>query len=83
MIRALMIGTQQSVPTTSAHLCPQCNHLCPAVQPPVPPSSATHLCHPAVLSRSATYLCQQCHPPVPTHQCHSPVSTSATHQCSR
>ncbi|CAI9580396.1 unnamed protein product, partial [Staurois parvus] len=84
-------------PASSAHLsavrplapptcAQQCTHLCPAVHPPVPLCSVTHLC-PEVPPTCA----QQCHPPMPTHLCppvpptcaHPPVlPTSATHQCS-
>ncbi|CAI9543424.1 unnamed protein product, partial [Staurois parvus] len=71
MISTLMIGAQQchpQVPPTCAQQSPtcaqQCTHLCPAVHPPVPLCSVTHLCpevpptcaHPPVPT-SATYLC--------------------------
>ncbi|CAI5957858.1 unnamed protein product [Closterium sp. NIES-65] len=50
---------------------------------PVPPTCATHLCHPPVPPTCAAHLC---HPPVPptcaTHLCRPPVSpTCATHLC--
>ncbi|CAI9541922.1 unnamed protein product, partial [Staurois parvus] len=71
MISALMIGAQQchpQVPPTCAQQSPtcaqQCTHLCPAVHPPVPLCSVTHLC-PEVPPTCA----HQCHPPVPTHLC--------------
>ncbi|CAI9597166.1 unnamed protein product, partial [Staurois parvus] len=59
----------------------QCTHLCPAVHPPVPLCSVTHLC-PEVPPTCA----HQCHPPVPTHQCCPPVlpvsaTISAASQC--
>ncbi|CAI9614809.1 unnamed protein product, partial [Staurois parvus] len=74
MISALMIGAQQchpQVPPTCAQQSPicaqQCTHLYPAVHPPVPLCSVTHLC-PEV-------------PPTCAQQCHPPVPTSATHLC--
>ncbi|CAI9576180.1 unnamed protein product, partial [Staurois parvus] len=51
----------------------------PAVHPPVPPSSATHLC-----SEVLPTCAQLCHPPVPisaTHLC-PPVPPTSAHQCS-
>ncbi|CAI9546948.1 unnamed protein product, partial [Staurois parvus] len=75
MISALMIGAQQchpQVPPTCAQQSPtcaqQCTHLCPAVHPPVPLCSVTHL-----VPRNATYLC----PAVPPTCAHPPVPISA------
>ncbi|CAI9552613.1 unnamed protein product, partial [Staurois parvus] len=61
-----------AVPHTSC--AQQCAHLCPAMHPPVPPSSVTT-------------CAQQCHhlcpvvPPTCAHQCHPPVPISAAQQC--
>ncbi|CAI9548605.1 unnamed protein product [Staurois parvus] len=44
MISALMIGAQQCLPPVPPTYAQQCTLLCPAVRPPVPPSSATYLC---------------------------------------
>ncbi|CAI9597470.1 unnamed protein product, partial [Staurois parvus] len=56
-----------SVPTCAQ----QCTHLCPAVRPPVPPSSVT-----TCAQNSATHLC----PPTCAHQCYPPVHISAAQQ---
>ncbi|CAI9614647.1 unnamed protein product, partial [Staurois parvus] len=67
MISALMIGAQQCQPQVPPTCAQHSAHLCPAVHPPVPPSSVTHLC-PEV-------------PPTCAQLCHPPVPTSATHLC--
>ncbi|CAI9584266.1 unnamed protein product, partial [Staurois parvus] len=62
-------GAQQCHPPVPPTCAQQCAHLCLAVHPPVPFSSATYLCPPSVPSSDAS-------------QCHlSVLSISATYQC--